>query len=331
MASTYVIVTIATNFTISIVGTIGNVLLILAFIKCRDLRTISNVFNLTTFVAGLSVCAITYPLQGLLDAFVIRQNPGCLLVLCVAFFTGFFFTLNVLALTIERYISICHSLHAPTILTKRRVAIALGGILVYAAFFGLILPLATPISNKEKVDPAVGCRMFVIVHKSYVTFLFTTFIFPALPMLLIYTRIFMVLRRHIRAVVDQSTVRPTGQADQIEPNARPALRERERRERARRKREVKSAVFLFILIFSFTICVLPFAIFILTTTFTLNILISPLAFSLSHALVYSVCAINPYLYGFGNKAFRQGVLSLFRNGRKSSDAPTISTISTSKK
>lgn len=319
MASAYVVVTITTNVVISIIGTIGNVLLILAFVRCRDLRTISNVFNLTTFAVGMVICSVVYPLQGLLDAFVITQNPGCITFLCLAFFAGICFTLNVLALTIERYISICHSLHAPTILTNRRVAFALGGIFVYAAFCAF-LPLATPLGYNGKVDPTVGCRLFVIVQKYYVAFIFTNFLSPVIPMIVIYGRIFVVLRRHIRAVVDLSTIGPSGTSDHIEANTVAA-----RRERARWKREVKSAVFLFILIISFVINFLPFVIFILTSTFNAKSAFSPLAFSLTHVLVYSAAAINPYLYGFGNKSFRRAVLSLFGKGRTSSKDPNLST------
>ncbi|XP_071485517.1 alpha-1B adrenergic receptor-like [Diadema antillarum] len=305
MASVYVIVTITSNIIVSVIGVIGNVSLLVAFICRREICTVPNYFNLTTFVAGFIISAISYPLQGLIDGFVIKRNPECLIVLCLSIFIGICFTLNVVALTVERYISICHSLLAPTILTRRRVVVALGGIVVYAATVGL-LPFLTTIGFKGPFNPSIGCRLFVVLHKFYVMFVFINFLTPIPVMIIIYCRIFIVLRRHIRTIANHSSVQGAAGANQAENVVRVVASTTERR---RWKREAKSALFLFVLIVSFVVCWLPFCVFVLGTTYQTRV--SPLVFSLSHVLVYSTATINPYLYGFGNKAFRQAVMSVF--------------------
>ena len=48
MASLLITVTIAANILLAVLGTIGNGVMILAFIRRREIRTLSNYFNLVT-------------------------------------------------------------------------------------------------------------------------------------------------------------------------------------------------------------------------------------------------------------------------------------------
>ena len=54
MAVQHIIVSIILSVVILVPGIIGNVVMIIAFIRRRELRTIQNLFNLATFVTTLS-------------------------------------------------------------------------------------------------------------------------------------------------------------------------------------------------------------------------------------------------------------------------------------
>ncbi|XP_003725773.2 trace amine-associated receptor 8a-like [Strongylocentrotus purpuratus] len=188
-------------------------------------------------------------------------------------------------------------------LTQRRIGTVILVIFIYALFVGMFIPIATPLGFKGNIsDVANGCRISsVIPNRRYVSFVFANLILPIPVMIIIYCRIYHVVRRHIRALSDLTVIQPQGDA-----SVAGAASANDRR---LWKREVKSAVLLFVIVISFAICWLPFVVFILNRSF--NSFVSPLAYGFIHAAVFSTVAINPFVYGFGNKTYRQAIRSVF--------------------
>ena len=304
MTSTYVVVTVALHLLFSITGTVGNGVLIIAFICQRNIRTASNYFNFATFVSGFAVASVCYPLQGLVNTFVIRNHLECRLVGAFIVTCFLLMVLNSLALTVERYISICHPLQALTLLTSRRVMVALGGIQLYTITLGLF-PLTASFGYKGHYNESVGCRLSNVFTKPYGFLVVFNCLSPIPAMLIIYSRIFFVLRRHIRAISMLPTIqRPTVDGGiLVSDTAVSSLMSN------RWKREVRSAMFLLIHILSFVICWLPWSIMLLGRSFTHSV--NPTTFAIFHALIYFTSTVNPYLYGLGNKAFRLALMNTF--------------------
>lgn len=289
----------------TVAGTIGNGVMIIAFLRRRDLRTIQNWFNLATFVSGFLMCFIICPLQYYINLTVFVPNPRCALLLFFNITLSLFFTLTVLALTIERYISICHSLTSQSILTARRVGVGLAGLVIFSFVVGFFLPIATPLGYKGSIEPGDHCRLSTVIRTSslYLRLMGLGVIVPIPAMLLIYFRIFFVLRRHIRAVVALSSIPRT-----IHFNDNPVATEN-RKLRKRWTRETKSALFLLVVILSFAV---PWASnFLVGMHINLSTQLNPFVYVLSHGMLFFSTAINPYLYGFGNKLFRHAVMSVF--------------------
>ena len=288
---------------ISIIGTLGNTVMIITYLCRHEVRATGNWFTMATFVVGEVTSCVYYPIQILVDIFIIDNNPACIISMLISIVCGICFTLNVLALTMERYISICKPLRAPTMLTQRRIGTVILAIFIYAVFVSMFIPLATPIGFKGNIsDVANGCRISsVIPNRQYVSFVFANFLLPIPVMIIIYCRIFHVVRRHIRALSDLTVIQPQGDA-----SVAGAASTKDRR---LWKREVKSAVLLFVIVISFAVCWLPFVVFILIRSF--NSVVSPLAYGFIHAVVFSTVAINPIVYGFGNKTYRQAISSVF--------------------
>ena len=304
--NSHITTTIATNSMISIMGTLGNMVMIITYLYRHEVRATGNWFTMATFVVGGVTSGVYYPIQILVDIFIIDNNPACIISMLISILCGICFTLNVLALTMERYISICKPLRAPTMLTQRRIGTVILAIFIYAVFVSMFIPLATPIGFKGNIsDVANGCRISsVIPNRQYVSFVFANFLLPIPVMIIIYGRIFQVVRRHIRAVADLTVMQP--QCESGDPSVAGVAAANNRR---MWKREVKSAVLLFVIVISFAICWLPFVVFILSRSF--SSVVSPLVYGFMHAAVFSTVAINPIVYGFGNKTYRQAICSVF--------------------
>ena len=278
------------------------IVMIIAFIRRRELRTIQNLFNLATFAAGLLIGIVSCPLQMYINISVFVPNPQCAVLMLFEMTTCNLFTLAILALTVERYISICHPFQAQSFLTARRVGIGLGSMIVYAFAVVFFIPLATPLGYKGPIAPGEDCRLSAVATRFYAMVIVMGMMLPIPFMLFIYFRIFFVLRRHIRAVVDLSSIPRTNMDDNI-PVAT------DNRERKRWNREMKSAFFILVLIISFAI---PWmTIILIGTHVNFKTQLNPFVYVLIHSTVFLSTSLNPYLYGFGNKVFRHAVVLVF--------------------
>nr|XP_054765723.1 alpha-1A adrenergic receptor-like [Lytechinus pictus] len=282
--------------------------MIITYLCRQEVRETSNWFTLASFTAGEFMSCVYYPIQILTDIYIIDNNPVCLFAMSFGTSCGICFTLNVLGLTVERYISICNPLRAPTLLTQRRIGGVILVIFIYSLTTAMFIPYVTPLGFKGNISgDANGCRISTVISsQSYVAFLFANGLLPIPAMIIIYCRIFQILRRHIRTVSDLTVIQSvTSQGESGDPG-RVAATANDRRVW---KRQVKSAALLFIIVISFAVCWLPYVVFILYRSFTS--VVSPLAFSMCRAIVFLNVAIHPFVYGFGNKTYRQAIYLVF--------------------
>ncbi|XP_054766095.2 alpha-1A adrenergic receptor-like [Lytechinus pictus] len=282
--------------------------MIITYLCRQEVRETSNWFTLASFATGEFMSCVYYPIQILVDIYIIDNNPACLFAVTLGTASAMCFTLNVLGLTVERYISICKPLRAPTLLTQRRIGSVILAIFIYSLTTAMFIPYVTPLGFKGNISGAVnGCRLStVILSRGYVAFLFANGLLPIPAMIIIYCRIFQVLRRHIRTVSDLTVIQPgTSQRESGDPG-RVAANANDHRVW---KREAKSAVLLFIIVISFAVCWVPFVVFILYRSFTS--VVSPLAYAMSRSFVFLNVAIHPFVYGFGNKTYRQAIYLVF--------------------
>ena len=306
----HMVLTLTVNSFISFFAIVGNSVMIFAFISRHHLRTSANWLTVSTFVAGF-ISGLYYPLLGLMDAYIIENNPLCFIVVSLGVISGLLFTLSVGAMTVERYISICYPLHAARLITPRRVIFVISALYIYALII-IALPAMTPIGNLGDIsDNPLGCRLATVYNFRYGHFVLIQFLAPIPIMLITYCRIFFVLRRHIRAIADlpknlcsRETVGPaaaasTGTATVVADATR---------ERRRWKRELRSVTLLCTLVTTYMLSWLPFVVFLQTAYHNRG---SPIGYSLVHSVVFLGAGINPFLYGFGNRAFRKVVLSIF--------------------
>lgn len=306
----HMVLTLVVNSFISFFAIVGNSVMIIAFISRHHLRTSANWLTVSTFVAGF-IAGLYYPLLGLVDAYIIENNPFCFIVMSLGVISGLLFTLSVGAMTVERYISICYPLHAVRIITPRRVIFVISALYIYALII-IGLPAMTPIGNRGDISGnPLGCRLATVYNVRYGHFVLIQYLAPIPIMLITYCRIFFVLRRHIRAIADlpknPCSSETVGPADAASTGTATVVAD-VTRERRLWKRELRSVTLLCTLVTTYMLSWLPFVVFLQTAFYNRG---SPIGYSLVHSVVFLGAVINPFLYGFGNRAFRKVVLSIF--------------------
>lgn len=148
---------------------VGNITVLAAMVRFRNLRTCMNLLLANLAVCDLLVGVATAPLYGTmyLSETMCRSKWLCLakFTAVIASFSGILMTLAVISG--ERYVAIFHSLHYNSWCTKKRVKIVIIGIWVYVIPIS-VLPLLG--LNNWKESPV--CEYFELLPKSLTIVIF---------------------------------------------------------------------------------------------------------------------------------------------------------------
>ena len=269
----------------------GNSMTILAVWKFTRLQTVTN-----KFVTSLALCDITV---GLLlpyyMAFHVKPSLWKNIYACVAQFS-LFVASNAASLTcllmvsLDRYIAVVYPLHYHTYLSPRNTKIMLSTIGINGIALGIFTATAGLTSNKLKeglsCDYATDVFDLVGIIGLCCSGLFFLFI-----VFLMYSRIFWVARKHRRTI---------------------QVQENHRGKTMNTKRENKTAVTLAIVVGLFFACWFP-----------MNVVFMMMGLGIKTSFIkslYQPCiivavtnsAMNPFIYGWRNKEFKQAYIKIIR-------------------
>ena len=173
----------------------GNLLVVIAVIKFRKLRTSLNMFVASLAVSDMLVGFPTIPV------YVIYYSIGdvlknfkylCLFryLLVVLSMSGSIISLTFMSF--DRYVAIVHPLHYPTMMTKRRVRFLLLGMWTYGVVFSIL-----PSAGVNVWQRGMACEFFHVLPKWYtfftVPFIMATCLFLSL---VTYVVVFRVAKKH---------------------------------------------------------------------------------------------------------------------------------------
>ena len=292
---------------ISVIAIASNLALLIVFYKEPGIRTTNYLFIICLLVADLNM-AIMYPTMCLVDLEILNDNPYCFVFVGIIVAMNSGNCLYLLALTVERYIIISKPLKAAYILTDARVKIAAFGILLYSVLLGVIT-LATPVTTKDHIDE---CLLSTVVTSTFWRWIvYISGFCPLIFMIGAYINIFFIVRRHIRDIAERDVdVAPNsgnvGSADsQTSTRSElPIIRQR-----YCWKREVKAALHLGFIVFYCALSWVPYAVILVKEMSGDNV--SSISYALCHAVVYTNIAVNPFVFGFGNREIRQALYRTF--------------------
>ncbi|XP_022080838.1 adenosine receptor A2a-like [Acanthaster planci] len=289
-----------------------------AFFRNRQLRTVNNYMFMTLSFANVMV-GLSYPLQSLVNVKILNYGAVCLPIACVLLVFGIVIAWTVVALTVERYLTILHPFAVQRILTGSRVLGILASIVFYAVVVGAVVPGAlstTAVSPEATANGANSngtsvCRLYNLVPSRAYRFFYLANRLVSIPFFLgIYLRIFIVARRHLQAIAVQVVPAgqegpfndSTGSTDSVNDNARRVGK----LSKARWRREIKLTLLVFAIALFQSICWIPHTILLMQNRAPPSIY-----YTLTHFFTYSNTAIYPLIYGLGNRDFRQTMTSMF--------------------
>ncbi|XP_053124546.1 adenosine receptor A1-like [Hemicordylus capensis] len=276
---------------------VGNLFICTVILHNRKLRVVvTNYFLVSLAMADLLVGAVAIPCAQFTDMGLPRYRPQlCLLMLCTMLVLTQASVFGLLAIAVERYISILKPFQYKSLMSPRNSLLVILACWVLAIVIGLF-----PMMGWHDPLPASGeCLFNSIIRNTYMVYFnfMACMLLPLTVMMVLYARIFLEVRHQIRRVAE----------GEVNVSAQ------ERRRIVVRK-ELQTATSLFIILFFFTVCWLP--VHILHTT----MLLCPSCHIPSQLILTTVIlshansAINPVVYVFRIRSFRkalQGAFSCF--------------------
>lgn len=258
----------------------GNTLVCLACVMSKRMQSFTSAFIISLAATDILVGAISMPvwlsvnLTGKPDYvnFPTFYNAW----LCFDIVCGTASIMNLVFISIDRFLAVNHPLRYPIIVTRNRIAIGIAFIWIYSVTIAAINPLKWP-----------GYPLFVSLASFFV---------PLLIMVLAYSRIFHVALTHARSI----------------RRVHPGQSITHRRVAEKFHRDVKAARTLSIVIGAFVACWCPFFVITLVFTYCKTCKVPSDVLAMIKWLHYGNSALNPIIYSCLNRNFRAAVKDVLR-------------------
>ncbi|XP_029012054.2 trace amine-associated receptor 13c-like [Betta splendens] len=196
-----------------------NLLVIISISHFRQLHTPTNTILLSLGVSDLLVGLIVMPFQ------ILLTEPCWFLgdLVCVVFFFFGFITVpasvvNMVLISVDRYMAICDPLHHPTKITQRRVQVCVVLCWVYCAFYSFVI-LYDNLKQPGRFNSCYGECVINIIGALHIVI---SFIIPISSIIVLYMRVFVVavsqarsMRSHVAAVKLQRSLTVTVQRSEL--------------------------------------------------------------------------------------------------------------------
>ena len=310
---------------VSIVGTVGNVLVISAILYKRSLRTINNYFLFNLAVCDLLTVSVAVPFR-LVEGFQPGSIPCCIVIAVTVLFDGLS-RINIILISTDRFIAVKFPLTYTLYMTPRIVAILIViGWLVLAAFATL------PILGVGSASPEV------LRHNQGLCFFSTNL---STPYLLVFLIVFCLLPVIVATPVNCFLLKASYrqmrviQVQHLNVESAPAetysldvhatnLSTAEslststiRQQNCRRKfqlRQRKVVRMVIVLVGLFIVLVLPITLIdILGVSGQSKV--PPIAAKIAVCMIYTNSTINAFVYAGFNRDFRRTFVQLIQAGR----------------
>ncbi|KAM9316183.1 adenosine receptor A1-like [Gastrophryne carolinensis] len=281
----------AGEIVIAVTAALGNILVCMAVIHDRKLWTVTNYFLVSLSVADVCVGAFAIPCAILTSIGIPRYNLElCLLMLSTLIMLTMSSTFSLLAISVDRYIAILNPLRYRSIMTPANTLI-----LIVAAWIVAFLSGLMPLMGWHKSPPSHGYCIFVhVIDMTYLVFFFSFvyFYLPVIVMFIIYGQIYSAVRKQLR-----SKVAGTHQGAGM--------------------KEMKTATSLFTIIFFFMLCWAPLHIMNGVSLLCPHCYIPPVILDIGIILTHANSALNPIIYVYKLKSFRNTFKSILLCGGSS--------------
>ncbi|PSN35490.1 G-protein coupled receptor moody [Blattella germanica] len=299
---------------IMVVGILGNLLTIVALIRCPRVRNVAAAFIISLCIADFMFCTCVLPFSS--SRFIygtwIHGDFLCQLFPFLRYGNIGVSLLSIAMITINRYIMITH--HSLYNRIYKKLWIALMIAFCWVLSFGIQLPTLFGIWGKFGIDKNLGtCTIVDSEGRSSKKALFIiAFVIPCLVIVICYAMIFWVVHRSESRLREHAAVtRPGG--------GTPKTKSKEHREMKTKRNEWRITKMVLAIFLSFVVCYLPITI--------VKVADKDVAYPgfhvLGYIMLYLSACINPIIYVIMNKQYRQAykTVLLWRRPRLLSFTP----------
>lgn len=302
----FIIVTAIFLIVIIIFAIFGNVLVCAAILGNNQLRsspTMLFIFSLAISDLLAATLSMPFDVDQQLVNFKWVHSEG----LCEAWTTAYLITVpssiwNLLVVSADRYKSLQDPLsryRRRPFMTRKRAVLVILLVWVYSIVFALIPVMGWKYRPHSVEDNQCN---FNITNNYSILSSFLNFIFPLLAMCFFYLKIFMIARNINNGKFSDSLAYEGHSTHAV------VLSKRVNRHHKRFKRNMKAAKNVLIIVFAFFFCWMPHTVLSLVMIFSgekILTKIPPELPSLLLLLGYLNSALNPPLYTFHNKQFKE--------------------------
>uniref|UniRef100_A0A672QD14 Gastrin/cholecystokinin type B receptor n=1 Tax=Sinocyclocheilus grahami TaxID=75366 RepID=A0A672QD14_SINGR len=308
---------------------IGNSLIITVLVRNRRMRTVTNLFLLSLAVSDLMLCVFCMPftlIPNLMKNFIF----GTGMCKVATYFMGISVsvsTFNLVAISLERYSAICNPFKSRTWQTKSHAAKVITATWVVSSLLMLPYPIGSTLVPFMRSNNSTGnmCRLVWssdVMQTWYVFLLLILFLVPGIIMMTAYGLTSLELYRGITfEMANRKSNKGTGKYHRLADLYTSAVN-------SLYKSLLNKAVYptanlmakkrvirmLLVIMGLFFLCWTPIFVVNAWRAFdrrSADRLLSGAPISFIHLLSYTSACVNPIVYCFMNKRFRQGVLATF--------------------
>ncbi|XP_077996390.1 adenosine receptor A2a-like [Glandiceps talaboti] len=284
----YIIVTITTTAIISTI-IFGNALVILSIYRFQALKTINNYFICSLACADLVAILTAVNNAGMaLGRIPYHGNIYYCMLQAIAFQEGCQISIiHLLVIAIDRHLAITSPLTYPVKMTLRRAKWTIFVIWIIPVIYLTVLYPCIQATND--IGQNIHCDMRGIIPPEFTMFWAVSFfISPFIIMFILYLHIFWIAKKHSRQIaVQQHTF-----------------------ETATFKKALKATKTLAIVIGAFAICWIPLATMVSFVPKFSAECGTPWLFYIVFSLAVSNSAVNPAIYAWRNREFRESFIKL---------------------
>ena len=280
----------------------SNLLVLAALCRFQTLRDVTGLFVANLAVADL-IIGLSMPFQ---VAFFLYPEMERIKNLCILRYLVITFACNasiysLVCTVVDRLIAISYPLHYAQIMTQTKAML-----LIAAIWFIDIIFQSIPLFGVNNYDTSPFCLFELVMNEQYRFVNFLSGLLFAFLMLLIYIRIFCIVRYHLRRIRAENAQNPS-------------------QSQTRSSSQMNTVIAMVVLIFH--ISWLPFFITELTMIKAEDVTQQKVVvanFCVFPGLINSV--VNPVIYAWKNKQYRSAFRKLLRLKAMHEDSTTISTV-----
>ncbi|XP_061580372.1 trace amine-associated receptor 13c-like [Cololabis saira] len=272
---------------ISLITVALNLLVIISISHFRKLHTPTNIILLSLAVTDFLVGLVLMPAEMLRDTscWFLGDN------ICVLYYYLICSTLaasngNIILISVDRYVAICHPLHYSIRITLAKAKSLVCLCWLYYAVYSIFC-MRYDLIQPGRSNSCIGECEFAIHHSTRTVDLILNFILPVTVIVVLYMRVFVAALSQARAVHLRTTVFTLQNSINVKP----------------RKSEFKAARTLGILVLVYLICYTPYFVY----SFVVVNVTSSLYASFIFVLFFLNSCINPIIYALFYSWFRKSV------------------------